>query len=79
MNNSFACQNCSQITNKYEEFLLLDLPIPKLPIKVPILKMEVNWLVKQKNSFFLKMESKLIDYRENATLKELREINKDLK
>ena len=25
------------------------------------------------------MESKLIDYRENATLKELREINKDLK
>ena len=79
VNNSISCQNCSQITNKYEEFLLLDLPIPELPIKVPILKMEVNWLVKQKNSLFLKMESKLIDYRENATLKELREINKDLK
>ena len=79
VNNSFTCQKCSQVINKYEEFLLLDLPIPTLPIKVPILKMEVNWLVRQKNSLFMKMESKLIDYKEKATLKELREINRDIK
>ena len=76
-NNNFKCKNCSHELNNYEEFLLLDLPIPDLPIKETVVKMEVNWLVQDKYPFF-KMEKKEIDFKENATVKDLKEINKDL-
>ena len=78
-NNNFKCKNCSHELDKYEEFLLLDLPIPDLPIKEEVEKMEVNWLVKDKDKDSLfKMEKKEIDFKEKATVKELKEINKDL-